>query len=475
MTLNMKKIFAILGIAFAIACFSSCTEKVEPFNPTTGVSVGTTTLSIYPGDFVKIESSVAPSDATSTYKIWTSSDTKVATVDGWGRVYGVAPGKCVVTVKTASGGYTASVNVTVNPIIETEITVDPAELNVYYDEFATITATVGPSNASYKTVTWSSADESVATVDANGKVKGIGLGSTTVTATSKNGLKATSKVTVIARMPTEPETIDFWKGDAASFRPLFGAAADEGKTAGTGDWLKYENGAAIWSANESGKVRTATLTLSTGSSITVTQLASKDFAGTWTMKSRLFNPNSALPGKAKGTTNKDESTLTFAVVAGEAETLNGHVNDLEISGIYNDAKMKAAVDIDYEKKTVKLGLFFDKRSTQLAKEGVYCAFVPELCAKAWGDYNFAPSTFGPEDCNYEWMWCKSEDFNTFRYLPHSQTVARGASNLYLIGISIQVSSSSDPATLPGGNNTVYNTIYQANYNTSDTEGLCIFR
>ena len=137
--------------------------------------------------------------------------------------------------------------------------------------------------------------------------------------------------------------------------------------------------------------------------------------------------------------------------------------------------MKVAFDIDYEAKTLKMGLFFDKRSTQLAKDGVYCAFVPELEGKRWGDYNFAPSTFGADDCNYEWMWCISEDFNTFRYTPHTQYIARGASNLMLIGISVQVSSNPDPATLPGGNNTTYNTIYQANYSQSDTEGLSISR
>ena len=473
--MKMKKIFAILGIAFAIACcFSSCTEKAEPFNPTTGVSMKSTTLSIYPGDFVKIEADVAPANATSTYKHWSSSDAKVATVDGWGRVYGVAPGKCVITVKTDSGNYTATCEVTVKPIDETEITLDPAELSVYYDEFGTITATVLPSNASYKTVTWSSADESIATVDQTGKVKGVGLGTTTVTATSKNGLKANCKVTVAVRMPTEPETLDIWKSDAASFRGIFGATADEGKTAGTGNWLKYENGAAIWSANETGSVRTATLTLSTGSSITVTQLSSKDFVGTWEMQSRLFNPNSAVPGKPKGTTGADKSTVTIAAAA-TSETIAGHVNDLELSGLYNDAKMKVAVDIDYENKTVKMGLFFDKRSTQLAKEGVYCAFVPELEGSKWGSYNFAPSTFGPEDCNYEWMWCLSEDFDTFRYKPHTQKIVRGASELMLIGISIQVSSSSDPATLPGANNTAYNTIYQANYNASDEIGMCFTR
>lgn len=470
--MDMKKIlFAVFGIALAIACVSSCKQVEPPFIETTGVSVTTSTLSIYPGDFVKIETNISPSDATSTYKHWTSSDTKVATVDSWGRVYGVAPGKCVITVTTDSGGHTASCNVTVNPINETGVTIEPAEVTVYYDEYETLTATVEPTNASYKTVTWTSADETIATIDETGKIKGVGLGTTTVTATTKNGLTATCKVTVAVRMPTEPETLDMWKSDEASFRGLYGAAADEGKAAGTGNWLKFENGAATWTANETGKIRTATLTLSTGSSITITQLAGKDFLGNWTVKSRLFNPNAGVPDKPKGTTGAASSAVTLAAVSGDVETLDGHENAFELSGLYNDAKMKVAFDIDYEAKTVKMGLFFDRRSTQLAKEGVYCAFIPELEGSRWGNYNFAPKTFGKDNCDYEWMWCVSEDFNTFRYTPHTQTIVQGTSNLMLIGISIVIGTSSDPAAL----GTSYNTIYQANYNGSDTEGLSIVR
>lgn len=469
--MKMKKIFVFLGIAFAIACVSSCKQVEPPFIETTGVSMATSTLTIYHRDFVKIETSITPSDATSTYKHWTSSDATVASVDGWGRVYGVAPGSCVITVTTDSGGHTASCNVTVLPILETEVTVEPAELTVYYDEYETVTATVGPDNASYKTVTWTSADESIATIDETGKIKGVGLGTTTVTATTKNGLTATSKVTVAVRMPTEPETLDMWKSDEASFRGLYGAAADEGKAAGTGNWLKFENGAATWTANETGKIRTATLTLSTGSSITITQLAGKDFLGSWTVKSRLFNPNAGVPDKPKGTTGAASSAVTLAAVDGEVETLDGHENAFELSGLYNDAKMKVAFDIDYDAQTVKMGLFFDRRSTQLAKEGVYCAFIPELEGSRWGNYNFAPKTFGKDNCDYEWMWCVSEDFNTFRYTPHTQTIVQGTSNLMLIGISIVIGTSSDPAAL----GTSYNTIYQANYNGSDTEGLSIVR
>ena len=468
--MNMKKIFAILGIAFAIACVSSCKQVEPPFYETTGVSLAMTTLSIYPGDFVKIDAEVTPSNATSTYKTWTSSDTKVASVDGWGRVYGVAPGSCVITAKTASGGHTASCNVTVKPIIETAVSIDPAEATVYYDEFITLTATVEPSNASYKTVTWTSANPAIASVDDAGKVKGVDLGTTTITATTTNGLTATCKVTVTVRMPTEPETVELWKSDKAGFRGLYGATADEGKTAGTGNWLKYENGAATWTANETGKIRTATLTLSTGSSITVTQLEGKDFAGSWSVKSRLFNPNLGRTDKPKGTTGADISAVTMSVVA-EPETLDGHENVLEMSGLYNAATMKVAFDIDYEAKTVKMGLFFDKRTTQLAKEGVYCAYIPELEGKNWGDYNFAPKSFGPDNCNYEWMWCTGEDLNTFRCLPHTQAVVCGTSTLKLIGISIVIGTTADPAALGAS----YNTIYQANYNGSDTEGLCIYK
>ena len=193
----------------AIACcLYSCKPVEAPFQETTGVTLTPASVSIFPGDAVTLEAAVAPSNATSTLLTWTSSDSKVASVDNWGRVTGVAPGSCVITAKTASGGYTATCNVTVKPIAETSISINPSELTVYYDETETVTVVFVPDNASYKTVTWKSADNTIATVDENGKVKGVGLGSTTITATSKNGKTATCNVTVAVRMPTEAETLD---------------------------------------------------------------------------------------------------------------------------------------------------------------------------------------------------------------------------------------------------------------------------
>lgn len=72
-----------------------------------------------------------------------------------------------------------------------------------------LTATVSPSNATNKTITWSSSNTSVATVS-NGVVKAVGFGTATITAKSSNGKTASCKVTVIPIQPTgikaTPET-----------------------------------------------------------------------------------------------------------------------------------------------------------------------------------------------------------------------------------------------------------------------------
>ena len=65
------------------------------------------------------------------------------------------------------------------------------------DETMTLTATVAPANAGNKTLTWFSNNESVLTVDANGKVTAKGAGKATITAKSTNGKIATCVITVV--------------------------------------------------------------------------------------------------------------------------------------------------------------------------------------------------------------------------------------------------------------------------------------
>lgn len=105
---------------------------------------------------------------------------------------------CIVTAENGSARkYTVSL---CTKAAVTGVSLDKTEITViegYKTE--TLTATVAPANAGNKAVTWTSADETIATVDENGVVTGLKEGTTTITVTTKDQEKsAECKVTVKA-------------------------------------------------------------------------------------------------------------------------------------------------------------------------------------------------------------------------------------------------------------------------------------
>ncbi|MBQ0134430.1 MAG: Ig-like domain-containing protein, partial [Clostridiales bacterium] len=84
----------------------------------------------------------------------------------------------------------------------TGLTLDPSEKTIPYGDSFTVTPTVTPADASLKNVTWTSSDPTVCSVDENGKVTGLKVGTATVTATAADGVTATCAVTVIKRPVT---------------------------------------------------------------------------------------------------------------------------------------------------------------------------------------------------------------------------------------------------------------------------------
>jgi uncharacterized protein YjdB len=72
------------------------------------VTLDHTTLDMYVGDIADLTAEVSPSDATNKSLTWESSDASVATVNGDGRVTGIAPGKATLTVTTVDGDFSAS-------------------------------------------------------------------------------------------------------------------------------------------------------------------------------------------------------------------------------------------------------------------------------------------------------------------------------------------------------------------------------
>ena len=138
--------------------------------------------------------------------VWTSSDDVVATVDENGLVTAIAVGEATITATTVDGSNLfASCKVTVVPTLAESIALDKTEISLEATETVTLVATVLPELTTNKSVTWTSSNESVATVDTNGLVTAIALGEAVITATTNDGanLSASCKVSV----PTLAESI----------------------------------------------------------------------------------------------------------------------------------------------------------------------------------------------------------------------------------------------------------------------------
>ena len=146
------------------------------------------------GENTSLSVTYTPSNATTKSVTWTSDNNSIATVSN-GVVTAKSVGSAVITAKT-SNGKTATCKVTVNPIDVTSISLNETEKTIEQGKTATIYATVSPSNATVKTIKWSSSNTSVATIDTNGKITAKSAGSTTITATSNNGKTATCKIIV---------------------------------------------------------------------------------------------------------------------------------------------------------------------------------------------------------------------------------------------------------------------------------------
>ena len=171
----------------------------------TGVTLNKATLSLIAGASETLTATVAPADATNKKVTWKSSNAAVASVDANGKVTGVKAGEATITVTTEDGGKTATCKVTVKPNLVSEITL--AALAIYVGESKAITATVKPDDATNKALTWTSSDETVATVDNTGKVTGKKIGTATITATARDGSGVSGSCTVTVLSTVKKVTV----------------------------------------------------------------------------------------------------------------------------------------------------------------------------------------------------------------------------------------------------------------------------
>lgn len=148
------------------------------------------------GSKYKLQVETIPSNATNQKLTYTSNNQNVI-VDATGLITAKNVGTSVITIKSANGKMvTCKVNITEVVVEVNSISLDSKEIIIKKDEKKQIIATVLPSNATDREITWQSSNRSVATVN-NGVITGVGNGNAVITATSKNGKNASVKVTVI--------------------------------------------------------------------------------------------------------------------------------------------------------------------------------------------------------------------------------------------------------------------------------------
>lgn len=205
-----------------IALTANTVTAKPAYVPVDGITLDQTTLNLVSNDdaqkTAQLIATVTPDNATDKSVTWSSENPAVATVDNEGKVTAVSAGTAIIRV-TAKDGETAACQVTVTTNAE-GVGLDKTEMALTLGGTVTgqLTATVSPDNATDKSVTWTSSDETIATVD-GGVVRAVGTGTADVTASvTVNGTiyTATCKVTVtqpVTGVSVNPAALNLTEGE----------------------------------------------------------------------------------------------------------------------------------------------------------------------------------------------------------------------------------------------------------------------
>lgn len=165
--------------------------KVTVKTPSAAVVLDRTSITLMKGKTSTLIAAMYPKTSTDTLK-WKSSNTAVATVTSKGKVKGISSGKAVITV-TTSNGHRAKCTVHVK---EEPSMISLNRSHVYLQKGKKLTLRYTIPSGTKTTVRWYTSDKRVATVTSKGVVTGKRAGICKITIKTKNGKKATCKITV---------------------------------------------------------------------------------------------------------------------------------------------------------------------------------------------------------------------------------------------------------------------------------------
>ena len=163
----------------------------------TGVTIEPSEAELTVGSSTKLTATVLPENASNKNVVYSVDDESILSVDQDGNVTGLSAGTATVTVTTEDGGFSASAEITVIPVRVTGVSISPKAASVGLGHTIQLTASIKPSNAANKNLSWSVSDETIISVDDQGTVTGLSLGTATVTVTTEDGgFTASAEITV---------------------------------------------------------------------------------------------------------------------------------------------------------------------------------------------------------------------------------------------------------------------------------------
>ncbi len=184
--------------------------RVAVIRPVSRITLTAPEKSVGVGETMALETGITPADASLPGVTWSSADERIATVDEKGVVTGVKRGNARI-VATATDGSNVRANISVSVTQKAEaITLDKPEVTVDAGKSIQLRATVLPQDTNDKGVLWTSSDESIAKVNAQGRVTGVALGDCEILCTSKVSGSVQARAVVHVQQPVTKITF----GDA---------------------------------------------------------------------------------------------------------------------------------------------------------------------------------------------------------------------------------------------------------------------
>lgn len=177
--------------------------RITVLQQPTSVELSVKALTLPVGKNTVVKATVLPKEANNKKVEWSSSDPEMASVDQNGRVTSLAPGDVMITATCVDDpAVSASITITDAQLAE-KIAFQDDELEVLVGQTITPTYTIVPENTSDTSVSFSTHDKRVASVDADGVVTGVKAGKTTLVVETADGSKRKDHVLIDVIQPVQ--------------------------------------------------------------------------------------------------------------------------------------------------------------------------------------------------------------------------------------------------------------------------------